>query len=421
MTIAVSNLEQSLAELKLLGLLPIDPARLEGQSGAVARTLREAVLAEVPSFTASGNPEILVNLDQHASAHIREIIHILAGGAITGFSFVREHARLRAEQRFPLEATLHAYRCGHRIISHWLREAIASKKEKATSAIADFTLEYTNIISTIMASEYVLHARRQAEAEGDLRTELLNVLLTGYDESDGRVAQLLKRSGYLEQRQSYCVVVVQPLNAQEMEQPARAQRIIDALADALASTSIRLLAGARNMVVTAVLSHKRRQSGWTAPGEDLADRLVLLFDVLGPSVLIGLSASHPSTAFVPKALYEAKIALDFATVARRIVRFGDLPIRELLVHRGNDYVQSAPKPWVQALITANQDADGSLVATLRAMADSDMNVQLAGRQLGKHANTVYARLERIKALTGLDGQRYRDLTELLLAADCWRL
>jgi sugar diacid utilization regulator len=84
-------------------------------------------------------------------------------------------------------------------------------------------------------------------------------------------------------------------------------------------------------------------------------------------------------------------------------------------------VQSAPKPWVQSLVAADHESDGSLAATLRAMAEADMNVQLAGRHLGKHANTVYARLERIKTLTGLDGQRYRDLTELLLAADCWRL
>ena len=46
-----------------------------------------------------------------------------------------------------------------------------------------------------------------------------------------------------------------------------------------------------------------------------------------------------------------------------------------------------------------------------------MNVQRAARAIGKHPNTVYARLNRIKDLTKLDGQRYHDLTELLLAAD----
>jgi sugar diacid utilization regulator len=416
-----SNLKQTLTALSLLGVVPLPVKKLEEQGPEVAKSLRKTVLAEIPAFTASGNPEVVAGLTMHGAEHVSAIIHLFSGGEIGDFAFVREHARLRAEQRFPLEAVLHAYRCGHRIISRWLRDAIAGKKEKAVSAIADFAIEYTNVISTIMAAEYVAHARRQAEAEGDLRTELLNVLLTGYDESDGRVAQLLKRTGYLEQRQSYCVALVQPLNARELEQPARAQRIMDALSDALVSTSIRILAGTRNMAVTAVLSHKRRQSGWTAPHQELADRLLPLLEMLGPAVLIGLSASHPSTAFIPKALHEARIALDFSTISRRVVRFADLPIRELLVHRGNDYVQSAPKPWMQALIAADGEAEGSLVATLRAMADADMNVQLAGRQLGKHANTVYARLERIKTLTGLDGQRYRDLTELLLAADCWRL
>lgn len=421
MMLNMAGLQGTLRQLAALGMLPRKREVLEQQQPAVAKALRQAVLAEVPAFTASGNPDVLAGLERHGAAHIEEIIRLFSGGAVADFAFVRDHARQRAEQRFPLEATLHAYRCGHRVIAHWLRGHLAGNRQKAVSAVADFAIEYTNAISVIMASEYARHVRRQAEAEGDLRTELLNVLLNGYDESDGRVAQLLKRAGYLEQRQSYCVVVVQPLNAQEMEQPARAQRIIDALADALASTSIRTLAGVRNMAVTAVLSHRRRQSGWTAPHEDLADRLFPLLETLGPSVLIGLAASHPSTSFVPKALHEARIALDFATVARRIVRFGDLPIRDLLVQRGLDYVQSAPKPWVQALVAADGEAEGSLVATLRAVADADMNVQLAGRHLGKHANTVYARLERIRALTGLDGRRYSDLTELLLASDCWRL
>lgn len=421
MVLNTSSLQRVLKQLVEAGVLPHPRAMLEQHQTAIAKALREAVLAEVPAFTASGNPDVLAGLTQHGAAHIAEIIHLFTGGAITDFAFVREHAHERAEQRFPLEATLHAYRCAHRIIAHWLRDAVAGKKEKAISAVADFAIEYTNVISTIMAAEYVAHARRQSEAEGDLRIELLNVLLSGYDESDGRVTQLLKRSGYLEQRQSYCVAVAQPVNAREMEQPARAQRIIDALADTISATSIRMLAGQRNMLVTAVFSDRRRQSGWTAPHEDLGDRLMPLLEVLGPAVLFGLSASHPSTAFVSKALHEAKIALDFSTIARRVVRFADLPIRELLVHRGNDYVQSAPKPWVQSLVAADHESDGSLVATLRAMADADMNVQLAGRRLGKHANTVYARLERIKAITGLDGQRYGDLTELLLAADCWRL
>jgi hypothetical protein len=390
-----------------------------------AAALRDAVLDEVPGFSVSGNPEVRPGLDQHAAEHVEEIRRLFAGGEIGDFEFVRTHARRRAEQRFPLEATLHAYRCGHRVLSLKLREAAIAANpkslEQAVSAVADFSIEYTNTISAIATSEYVSHTRMLAEAEGDRRTELLSILLSGYDESDGRVAQLLKRAGYLEQRQSYCVIVAQSAIAAEMENLARAQRIVSAMSDAIAASSIRMLAGIRSNLVTAVLSAKRRQSGWTAPEKDLVDRVAPMLLVLGPAVLVGISADHPSTSFLPKALHEATIALDFASVAKRVVRFSDLPIRDLLLYRGADYAQSAPPSWIAAFVAADRKAAGSLAKTLRAVADADMNVQKAARTLGKHPNTVYARMERVRDLTGLDGQRYHDLTELLLAADCWRI
>jgi sugar diacid utilization regulator len=115
---------------------------------------------------------------------------------------------------------------------------------------------------------------------------------------------------------------------------------------------------------------------------------------------------------------EAMIALDLASVDNRVVQFADLPIRGLLVHRGTEYVTSTPPKWVAILVNADASASGALIKTLRAVADADMNMQKAARILGKHPNTVYSRIERIRELTGLDGQRYHDLTELLLGLDC---
>ncbi|MEZ5932321.1 MAG: helix-turn-helix domain-containing protein [Alphaproteobacteria bacterium] len=418
------GLRQVLVTLGKAGVIPHAAGALGDAIGEAAAALREAILAEVPAFQTSGNPEILPDLEQHVGDHVREIHRLLGGGTLGGFDFVRTHAQRRAEQRFPLEATLHAYRCGPRILSRWLRDAAmaagADGRHRMVSAVDDFAIEYTNTVSTIATSEYVAQTRRLAEAEGDRRTELLGILLHGYDESDGRIARLLKRAGYLEQRQAYCVVVAQSANASEMENPARAQRIVDALADAMAATSIRTLVGMRNNLVIAVLSAGRRQSGWTPAEASLAERLQAKFLLLGPAVLIGISADHPSTSFVPKAMQEATIALDFASVSQRVVAFADLPIRGLLVHRAADYVQSAAPAWMAAFASADARASGALVQTLRAIADADMNIQKAARSLGKHPNTIYARIERIRDLTGLDGQRYHQLTELLLAADCCR-
>ncbi|MEM7043282.1 MAG: helix-turn-helix domain-containing protein, partial [Pseudomonadota bacterium] len=403
-----------MSQLAGTGLIPGATAALDDAMNGAGTALRETILADVPAFRSSGNPEILPELGQHVGDHIGEIRRLLAGGEVRDFEFVRTHAQHRAEQRFPLEAILHAYRSGHKFLSHWLRDAAMAldptSHEAAVSAVADFALEYTNAVSTIATSEYVAQTRLLAEAEGDLRTELLNILLSGYDESDGRIARLMKRAGYLEQRQSYCVVVAQSANASEMENPARAQRIASALSDAVAGTSIRALTGIRDNLVIAVLSAARRQSGWTPAQADLNERLHAMLLVLGPAVLVGISVAHPSTSFVPKALQEATIALDFADVTKRVASFAELPVRSLLVHRGADYVRAASPAWISALINADVQASGTLLQTLRAIADADMNIQKAARILGKHPNTIYHRLERIRDLTSLDGQRYHHLT-----------
>ena len=422
LTTSQAILRRNLSQLSGLGLIPRVHAALASRADEATQSLRDAILAEIPAFSASANPEVLPRLAIHGREHVDEISRIFADGTLGDFGFVRDHARQRAEQHFPLELSLHAYRCGHRVLSQWLRGAVtatlAAGSEQAVAAVADFSIEYSNTISVIAAAEYVACTRALAEAEGNQRTELLSILLSGYDEADGRVARILKRAGYLEQRQAYCVVLAQPVNAAEMEHAERAQRLIAALGDALAGTSVRLLAGVRDNLVTAILSDRRRQSGWTAPRSTLAQRVHGLLQVLGPAVLVGISADHPSTAFLPRARSEAATALDFAGVAARVQQFNALPVRNLLVRSGADGIRLRPPQWLSDLIAADNEARGTLIATLRALADADMNVQQAARQMGKHANTLYARLERIREITGRDGQRYHDLTELLLGADC---
>ena len=112
------------------------------------------------------------------------------------------------------------------------------------------------------------------------------MLLSGYDEADGRIARLLRRAGYLEQRQSFCVVLSQSVDPREMEYPARAQRLADAINAAFGTLPVRTLLGVRDNVVTAVVSATRRLSGWTAPQTTLANRLHPKLLELGPAVLI---------------------------------------------------------------------------------------------------------------------------------------
>ncbi len=160
-----SALVDSLTRLNAGGLLSSIVARMEATLGVVNVDLRNAVVAEIPAFSDSRNPRLLPDLISHGSEQVKEIIRLLDSGPVEDFAFVREYAERRASQRFPLEAMLHAYRCGHKIFARWLRQAVldtvsssVDDRQLITSA-ADFAMEFTNAISTISTSAYVSQIR----------------------------------------------------------------------------------------------------------------------------------------------------------------------------------------------------------------------------------------------------------------------
>jgi len=421
-SVDLKPLSAVLATLVDLGTVPATGPALAADAATVQQELAAEILERVPAFRVTANPDILPELAAHSGEHVAEIVRLLGGGTPGDLAFVSQHAQRRAEQRFPLEATLHAYRCGHKVIYNWIRRhAVAAEgvgESELGSAIADFSIEYTDLISTVVAADYVAHTRALAEAEGDRRSELFGVLLGGFDESDGRVARLLRRAGYLEQRQSYCVALARSVDAREMEKPTRARRMADAVGNVLSRLPGRQLVGVRDDRVVAIISDTRRLSGWTAPQTRLADRVYPELLRIGPAALIGMSTDVPSTSHIPKALAEAEVALDFATVSERVVRYSSIPVRQMVLRQARDALQASLPAWVDELLAADNAAGGTLVATLRAYADADMNVLRAAKALAVHANTVYGRLQKIVDLTGLDARGYGALTELLLATDC---
>ena len=60
------------------------------------------------------------------------------------------------------------------------------------------------------------------------------------------------------------------------------------------------------------------------------------------------------------------------------------------------------------LVTYDRENDGSLVRTLRAFFGADCSQRVAAEKLFVHHKTLRYRLERIKALTGLDLARHDD-------------
>lgn len=416
-------LERYIDALKSHGVVPAIAALLENGAEAIVRDLHQRVIDEIDAFSSTANPEVLPELQQHLEELVADVCRLLSDGGRGDLAFVRNYAQRRAQQRFPLEASLHTYRCSHKIIAIWIRDAAlavantSAQVRRVVAAAADFAIEYTDIISTVATSEYVVHTRLLAEAESDRRTELLNTLLSGYDESDSRTAQLLRQSGYLEQRQSFCVAVARSVNPREMENSARAQRMAESIGQVLRDTPVRSLIGIRDGLVTIVMSGTRRVSGWTAPRSLLADRVYPQLSQVGPAALIGLSNDAPSTSHIRRALNEARLALDFASVSNRVMPYTRIPFRQMVIRHARDNMQSALPAWLEDLQAADRRARGSLCTTLRAYADANMNALQTAKLLSVHPNTVYSRMQRIADVTGKSALTYHDLTELLLAVD----
>ena len=405
------------------GVVPQVVTPLRQARPGINESLRKSVLGEVSAWSESGNPDVMPDLQAHLESHLDEVERLLQGSAPADWGFVREFAERHADGRFPLEALLHTYRCMHKILSTWIRDAALTAADdtahvrRVVAAVADLAIEYTDAVSTIATSSYVEETRRLAEAEGDRRTELLNTLLRGYDESDSQAALLLRQAGYLKQRQSYCVVAARSVNPGEMENPARAQRMADSIGDVLAATPLRTLIGVRDDLVIAVVSGMRRLSGWTAPQSLLADRLMPHLKKVGPAALIGMSNDVPSTSHIPRAAVEARLALDYSGFAERVVPYSAISLRQLLVSHARNNMQPALPVWLEAFERADKRARGRLSDTLRAYADADMNVLQAAKRLAIHPNTIYARAQKISDITGKSLLSYHDLTELLLATE----
>jgi hypothetical protein len=417
-------LNEALRHLNGRRFLPAAVTYLTENASALNTELTATVLAEIPAFTASRHPDLRPDLAAHGPEHTLEILRLLAGGSVGDFLFVREHARRRAEHRFPLDAMLHAYRCGHKVFSRWVREAalaaVSSPEDapQVVAAIADFTMEYTDTISTIAASAYLSHTRLLADVAGDERAELLTILLDGYDESDARVAKILRDGSYLDKRQSFCVALAQPVDPAEMINPERARRLADSIDTILQASPARRLIDIRHNKVTIVFSEVCRTSGWTAPHTALARRVRSDLMMAGNAVLIGLSNDVPSTSQIPAAYREATLALDLADVTHRVVQVSEIPARRLMLHLAGTEFKRVFPAWAAALFLADDKAGGALVATLRAYANADMNVLKAAETLTVHPNTVYSRLQKILDITGLQARSYHALTELLIVSDC---
>jgi sugar diacid utilization regulator len=125
----------------------------------------------------------------------------------------------------------------------------------------------------------------------------------------------------------------------------------------------------------------------------------------------GVSRAHDDVDALPAAFNEARTALSAShrLGGDNVSLYEELGVVRLLLGSGSDPdLQTFIEDVTGPLVAYDQENDGSLVRTLRAFFDADCSQRVAAEKMFVHHKTLRYRLERIKALTGLDLSRHDD-------------
>jgi len=386
--------------------------------------LVQNVLDEFPAYTLSRNPNIVDALGKHIESLTTSIAELLIAKTSPNFSFISEYAKQQAEQHIPIEAALHAYRCVQKTLSYQIRQAVLKSSvsdwdpQQALLLATDLTQEFIDCISRIFTRAYVTQIQLLADVAGDRRTQLLGALLEGRDESDGRITSLLRDEGYLNGRMAFCVSLIQTQDPSELLNPQRARRLIQGIDEKFQHTHIRRLIDMRDNKVTIIFSGVHRKSGWSSANAKLSESVGNELAMLQATILIGVSSDVHAISHIPRAYNEAQQALSHATLYQRTIYFTKLSAFQLLFHLAQAEFSKALPVWAQTFDDADQITKRVLFKSLKAYANSNMNMQLAARSLEIHPNTLVARFQRIQEITGLNPKTFDGLTDLLLVALC---
>ena len=101
---------ESLGRLQAITTVASGVSAIQDRAEEVTVGLIEAIVRDVGAFSDTANPKILPLLEQHAAELVTEYLALLGGQSPQSPTFVERFASEAAEQYFPLEALLHAYR-----------------------------------------------------------------------------------------------------------------------------------------------------------------------------------------------------------------------------------------------------------------------------------------------------------------------
>lgn len=396
---------------------------LRDQADAVWRHAFALLQRESAEYRNSVDAEFARESKEHCNTLLRMIVAI-AGGRMKPseadpFGFVRTHAIWRARHQVPLIASLHAYRLAHRTYAEISRDALLCRGETeavlhSLALLSDFWIQFFDLVGTVLTEAHAVEDNVAVARESADYAALIDDLMRGTAPRDVEAERISTLCGF--RAGSPLAVAIARLGQVGNDPPADAEVALRSFArlldQTLPSTFGRLVdrRGSEIAIIACSETDTARGLAQTLRQSGVARR-----PESGHAARLGISSSVSGIVDIPRAAEEARTALDFATDARPVMPFGDIDLSEFLVRRADSKAFRLLPSWASRLHPTDADQSRELARTIHTFADCSFNVKKTARRLRIHANTVYFRLNRIKAFTGVDPRTFAG-TSLLLTA-----
>jgi hypothetical protein len=390
-------------------------AGLRNRSNEIWQGTFELLQRESPEYRNSVDDEFTKESKSHCNELLKMIVAVAAGRADKSgtdpFDFVRTHAVWRARHQVPLIASLHAYRLAHRTYWGITREALLRHARQkgailSLTMLSDFWIELFDHVGAVLAEAHAVEDGLIVARGTRTFIRLIDDLLRGVQPKDAEAQRLCTLSG-IRPGTPMAVAVARPLpsrNGKQIDLEVVLRSFVRFVEQVLPSAIFGKLVDIRNGEVTAIacsdsdtargLSRALRLNGFGRRGEN------------SHPAGVGISLDVVEIARLPRALEEARLALEFACAAQPLMHFSDIDLPEFLIRRADSAAVRLIPEWARHFDQTEDDRSPELTRTLREFADCSFNVKQTAQRLGVHTNTVYFRLNRINKLTGINPRTY---------------
>jgi hypothetical protein len=399
-------------------------AGLHERSTEIWQRTFDLLQRESPEYRNSVDEEFTKESKTHCKSLLNAIVAVAAGRAARPdadpFDFVRAHAEWRARHQVPLTASLHAYRLAHKTYWEITRESLlrhASREEALDSLtmLSDFWLEFFDHVGAVLAEAHAVEDGLSAAQNTRAYVRLMDDLLAGREPGDTESRRLRTLCG-IRPGAAMAIAVARPFqsgNGKPIDLDVTRRSLGRLVHQVLPSAVFGRLVDIRNDEVVVIASSDA----------DTARSLVKVLSrhsfgrrvANGLAAGVGVSLDTVEIARLPESFEEARLALEFTSAAQPLMHFAAIDLPEFLIRRADKTALRLVPEWIRHLSSPESGQSGELSHTVRAFAESSLNVKQTARRLGVHTNTVYFRLNRINQLTGIDPRTFSG-TSLLLTA-----